>query len=368
MQSNKIIYLLFLSSTLLSYTNDSYANIQVKENTTSIAASNTFLDSNVINSNMLPRGSAMITKSGDLAATGISSIIHVAPGAMSTSGDAFNPTLDGVRIGLKNAIILAKENNIKSIALPFIGSSIFIHSIGITKKELAKEILQAIDTEDGMRKVMMVYKDHNEYLMFVNLKEELHLSDDIEIMEGSITRFEDHQAESIINAANMEVQFGGGVSGAIARATNDAYAIDGYANTEIKEFYGQFQSVIETVEEEVSRELKSIKDDIKNEMVQLENNKEKALQNSNIYNLKNKQLAMEKAAKEIPWYAYLQLYPIVTYQKNSLKKEIVKIDNENMRLLSRYSSNRAKLESKLREVETQKSSLLESKIKTISIK
>jgi O-acetyl-ADP-ribose deacetylase (regulator of RNase III) len=45
------------------------------------------------------------------------------------------------------------------------------------------------------------------------------MSEEIAVVQGSITNFSAHGASAIINAANMEVQFGGGISGAIARAS-----------------------------------------------------------------------------------------------------------------------------------------------------
>jgi O-acetyl-ADP-ribose deacetylase (regulator of RNase III) len=40
-----------------------------------------------------------------------------------------------------------------------------------------------------------------------------------------------------VNAANMEVQFGGGLSGAIGRASGKSYEIDAEAQKAIAEFY-----------------------------------------------------------------------------------------------------------------------------------
>ena len=56
------------------------------------------------------------------------------------------------------------------------------------------------------------------------------------MLQGDICAFSLHGCSAIVNAANTEVQFGGGVSGAIARATGSDSAIDREAKTLIKKF------------------------------------------------------------------------------------------------------------------------------------
>lgn len=48
----------------------------------------------------------------------------------------------------------------------------------------------------------------------------------IKIIHGDITRWTDHYCEAIINAANMEVQFGKGISGAIRKAVGEQGAAE----------------------------------------------------------------------------------------------------------------------------------------------
>lgn len=55
--------------------------------------------------------------------------------------------------------------------------------------------------------------------------------------------FDLHTCDGIVNAANMEVEFGGGISGAIASATKEAKAIDKEARDYILGFWSEFESV-----------------------------------------------------------------------------------------------------------------------------
>ncbi len=61
----------------------------------------------------------------------------------------------------------------------------------------------------------------------------------VAVVSGSITDFSVHGASAIVNAANMEVQFGGGLSGAIGRATGDPAVIDREARKVIREYYSR---------------------------------------------------------------------------------------------------------------------------------
>jgi O-acetyl-ADP-ribose deacetylase (regulator of RNase III) len=57
------------------------------------------------------------------------------------------------------------------------------------------------------------------------------------VLSGSITDARLHGASAIVNAANMEVTFGGGLSGAIAKATGRADEINEEARRAIESIY-----------------------------------------------------------------------------------------------------------------------------------
>ena len=61
----------------------------------------------------------------------------------------------------------------------------------------------------------------------------------IDLYQGDITRF---VCDGIVNAANMEVQFGGGISGAIATATHDKANIDLEADHSIQQFWSDYEA------------------------------------------------------------------------------------------------------------------------------
>ena len=65
----------------------------------------------------------------------------------------------------------------------------------------------------------------------------------VHLMKGDITDFHLHHCDAIVNAANMEVLFGGGISGAIASATQDRIAIDKVASAAIKSFWTEYKKV-----------------------------------------------------------------------------------------------------------------------------
>jgi hypothetical protein len=86
---------------------------------------------NVIRTNHLPRGSALMTGAGNLETrfaadnNNIKAIIHAAPESFATCGNSENIFLQGVALAVKNSIILAKKNGHHRVAIPFIGSAIF---------------------------------------------------------------------------------------------------------------------------------------------------------------------------------------------------------------------------------------------------
>ncbi|CAJ0841950.1 10690_t:CDS:2 [Entrophospora sp. SA101] len=173
----------------------------------------------VAENNMLPRGSAFLTSSGELESRGIVNIIHAAPGSLSQK-DEGKPNQKAVITATQNSIILAERNGIESLAIPFIGSNIFLSSIGGTKEQLAEIIMKsAINQRKQLKKIVFVP-----------------YAAGIEIKEGNITNFATHNCSVIVNAANMEGRFGAGLSGIIGQATGQSDQINQEAANYIKKF------------------------------------------------------------------------------------------------------------------------------------
>jgi O-acetyl-ADP-ribose deacetylase (regulator of RNase III) len=185
--------------------------------------------------NVLPPGSAIITSSGALAATGITAILHAATGSSGREGPAFSPTLSSVRASIENSLILAKEFGHKRVALPFVGGKIFLGRIGVEPRELAQTIVDAaVASRDGMALVFVIYNSAVEADLFkAALARYPDAAQFATVAQGSITDFSLHHATAIINAANTEVFFGDGVSGAIGNATKAKLRIEDEAQKAI---------------------------------------------------------------------------------------------------------------------------------------
>ncbi|WP_299890003.1 hypothetical protein [uncultured Lacinutrix sp.] len=189
---------------------------------------------------MLPRGSALITTSGNLYSKGMKAIINAATGAMTKSGGIFEPTETSIANSIKNSFTLMSVNGYNKIAVPFIGGKIFISRIGVTANALAKCIIDACfkANSDGSQFVLVIHGTHD-YNIF---KQEINtnypaINYSKVLKEGSILDFSLHQCDTIMNAANMEVKFGGGLSGIIANATGEQVKIDAEALAAIKQFW-----------------------------------------------------------------------------------------------------------------------------------
>jgi len=91
----------------------------------------------------IPRGSALLTSSGNLATRGINQIIHAAPGSNAQIAPWGNPTLQGVVRSVQNSILLAERNNLRDLAIPFVGGSIFFRAMKISKEKLLRGIMEA---------------------------------------------------------------------------------------------------------------------------------------------------------------------------------------------------------------------------------
>ncbi|MES2963204.1 MAG: hypothetical protein V4760_04880, partial [Bdellovibrionota bacterium] len=74
------------------------------------------VDKGEVSQGLLPRGSALITTSGALKETGIISIIHAATGSMNQQGGHHEPTLESVKLSVRNSIALGEKFNHARIA------------------------------------------------------------------------------------------------------------------------------------------------------------------------------------------------------------------------------------------------------------
>ena len=89
-----------------------------------ISSARTGLDPAWVEAGVAPRGSAALTSSGELAATGIKYVIHAASGAMAQGTPGMEPSIAGVQLSIANSIRIAQQEGIKSLAIPLIGASV----------------------------------------------------------------------------------------------------------------------------------------------------------------------------------------------------------------------------------------------------
>lgn len=187
---------------------------------------------------MVPRGSAVITPSGDLAKTGIESIIHVAPGSMTRGGAEYDPSKEGLILSLKNGLHIAKNKKLTCLAMPFIGGGIFLGALKMTKPQLAGLIIDTVSAEKPAFDITFVTWGAEDTKVFTDL---LKVKNDprLKQVEGSITDFKIHKCATIVNAANMEIIFGAGVSGVIGNATGSPEKINQMAKELIQKSKSQ---------------------------------------------------------------------------------------------------------------------------------
>lgn len=189
---------------------------------------------------MLPRGSALLTSSGNLAADGINAIAHAATGAMSPPvppPSLYEPTLQSVSASIANCFDLVLSNTaLQRMAVPFIGGAIFLQRMHATPEELVATIVDtciAASSPDDF--VLVTFSrgagDTAAHDLFAAHLTRHHPSADVSevLKNGDLTSFALHRCDVIMNAANMEVRFGGGLSHAIANATGRADEIDAEA-------------------------------------------------------------------------------------------------------------------------------------------
>ncbi len=207
-----------------------------------VAIIGTELDGEVQAAGMLPRGAALITSSGNLSQSGIRHIIHAATGSMTRGGEKFDPTVKSVTDSVRNALTLAKEHGHQRVAIPFIGGKIFVERIGVSPQELADRIVEsALKARGNLELRFVTFGEEDTSLFRKALSKYGAELDAVQatITPGSITEHALHGASAIINAANMEVKFGGGLSGAIGRATGQSQRIDQEAEEAIRSFYSR---------------------------------------------------------------------------------------------------------------------------------
>ena len=205
---------------------------------------------------LLPRGSALMTSSGKLSPD-ITAIFHAATGTMKTyfpKAPYYEPSLQSVEDSIQACFELSKLNGNKRIAMPYIGGSIFKNRIfakqGLSDDEQNERLVACIvaatisNAKASTSDFCFVAFDNPSYLLFSSeLKKSFGAVDLSEhLMEGDITDFKLHNCDGIVNAANMEVLFGGGISGAIATATHDKANIDLEANHCILQFWSDYEA------------------------------------------------------------------------------------------------------------------------------
>lgn len=187
---------------------------------------------------LAPRGSAVLTGSGKLADSGITAVLHAATGSMTRGGPLFDPTLKSVAASVANSLALARMSGHESVALPFIGGKIFLDRIGVAAETLAHTIVESIVKNRAGLTVKIVAFDAQSAGTFRQaLAAFPEAGGGVRVVQGSITEFKDHGCSAIVNAANMELQFGGGVSGVIAHATGEPGKIEQEAARKLAEFY-----------------------------------------------------------------------------------------------------------------------------------
>ena len=217
-----------------------------------ISSAGTGLNSAWIEAGLAPRGSAALTSSGALASTGIKYVIHAASGAMAQSTEGAEPSIEGVQLSITNSIRIAQQEGIKRLAIPLIGGGIFLNSLGISKERLAYTVIETARAQKSdVQLVFVAYSEDDTaalqtamssveqnqlearawYTRLWNYLKGLFGSktdffERNDLVRGSITDFKLHGAEAILNAANMELVFGGGLSGVIGKATQDQEHID----------------------------------------------------------------------------------------------------------------------------------------------
>ncbi len=205
--------------------------------TKTVSANNTPTNASLKDLNMVPLGASVWTSSGNLANSGITAIAQAASGAMK-HGVGFDPTRDSVAACIENSFLLAIKNGYNRLAIPFIASNIFRQRIipVIDKDALASLIVEACQYyRNSVEAVIVAYgagdMAHLQKAMIGNTDK------GVTLVAGSVALYADHKCAAIVNAANMEVKFGAGISGIIGKATGKSLEINAEASLMIKAFW-----------------------------------------------------------------------------------------------------------------------------------
>ncbi len=175
---------------------------------------------------ILPRGSALITSSGKLKDQGIVAIIHAGMASRDNRNDEpYNPTIKSLQDSIINSLILAERFQYKRIAVPFMGGGVFFKNLKTDQDELAYIIVKTAYEHANGSELVFLSIDQDQVDSFRVAARRVN-SPSISVVKGSITDFKVHRASAIVNSANMEMRFGTGLSGAIAKATGKKKEID----------------------------------------------------------------------------------------------------------------------------------------------
>src|SRR5262249_49026687 len=122
--------------------------------------------------------------------------------------------------------------------------------IGTTPQILAGTIVKAaLETRGDLSLFFVVFAPHEKQMFEDAVAAHPDIpSGAVKVVQGDITcgRGKSHDATAIINAANMEIAWGGGLSGAIAKAVGFANAnhVQGVAHGQMKLFNDELLEII----------------------------------------------------------------------------------------------------------------------------
>jgi len=202
-------------------------------------------------------GSALLTDTLDgsgsgssmLNSKGITHIIH----AINQPFSAFNNNkeffIDYVVRSVQNSIILADKNNFEKLAIPLVGGGIYLGSCD--PQELAESIIRGsinqLEKCQSLKEIIFIdWKSNSvKYLekaileKFAKEIKDKWLGKVSVIAGGGDIRDKNlHGASVIVNAANTQVKFGSGISGAIAEQVGNKAKIE----TKARELIDKFNS------------------------------------------------------------------------------------------------------------------------------
>jgi hypothetical protein len=148
------------------------------------------------------------------------------------------PTLQSIKDSIENGFKLLIARGYSRMAVPFVGGKIFISRIGVTAPVLAHTILDACLT-NYTAETVIVSNDPGDVKTFRDAVTPSfpHLDPNQVVLDCGILSFHQHKAPVIMNAANMEVHFGAGLSGIIGNATGQMTQIDNEALSAIQAFW-----------------------------------------------------------------------------------------------------------------------------------